>query len=309
MTNPDGYHRPVLLHESVDGLVTDVNGTYVDVTFGGGGHSREVLSRLGENGRLIAFDQDQDAAENAIDDPRFQFVQSNFQYLKNSLRFLGIPKVDGVLADLGVSSHQFDAGERGFSIRTDARLDMRMSQQQKLTAHEVVNKYDEADLAKILKSYGELKGAHRIANRIVYHRSQAPIHTTGELISKIESLSSPQKMNGFLARVFQALRIEVNAEMQVLESLLKQMAEVVKPGGRISVISYHSLEDRMVKRFIKAGNAEGELEKDFYGNPIRPFDSERGMPIVPTEEEIEINNRARSAKLRIATRNENGVGK
>lgn len=299
----------MLLHESVDGLVTDVNGTYVDVTFGGGGHSREVLSRLGENGRLIAFDQDQDAAENAIDDPRFQFVQSNFQYLKNSLRFLGIPKVDGVLADLGVSSHQFDAGERGFSIRTDARLDMRMSQQQKLTAHEVVNKYDEADLAKILKSYGELKGAHRIANRIVYHRSQAPIHTTGELISKIESLSSPQKMNGFLARVFQALRIEVNAEMQVLESLLKQMAEVVKPGGRISVISYHSLEDRMVKRFIKAGNAEGELEKDFYGNPIRPFDSERGMPIVPTEEEIEINNRARSAKLRIATRNENGVGK
>lgn len=299
----------MLLHESVDGLVKDVNGTYVDVTFGGGGHSREVLSRLGENGRLIAFDQDQDAAENAIDDPRFQFVQSNFQYLKNSLRFLGIPKVDGVLADLGVSSHQFDAGERGFSIRTDARLDMRMSQQQKLTAHEVVNKYDEADLAKILKSYGELKGAHRIANRIVYHRSQAPIHTTGELISKIESLSSPQKMNGFLARVFQALRIEVNAEMQVLESLLKQMAEVVKPGGRISVISYHSLEDRMVKRFIKAGNAEGELEKDFYGNPIRPFDSERGMPIVPTEEEIEINNRARSAKLRIATRNENGVGK
>ncbi len=305
MENPDGYHRPVLLHESVDGLITNNNGTYVDVTFGGGGHSREVLSKLGNNGRLIGFDQDEEAGENAFsDDERFQFVQSNFRYLKNSLRFLGINQVDGVLADLGVSSHQFDAGERGFSIRTDAKLDMRMSQQQKLTAHDIVNKYEEEDLARIFKAYGELKGSYRIANRIVYHRTQAPINTTGELISKIESLSNHQKMNSFLARVFQALRIEVNAEMEVLEDLLSQMSDVIKPGGRLVVISYHSLEDRMVKRFIRAGNAGGEVEKDFFGNPLRPFTPEKGMPIVPTEEETEVNNRARSAKLRIATRNE-----
>lgn len=305
MMNPDGYHRPVLLDESVDGLLTDLNGVYVDVTFGGGGHSREVLSKLGENAKLIGFDQDEDAGANVVaDDPRFQFVQSNFRYLKNNLRFLGIKKVDGVLADLGVSSHQFDHGDRGFSIRMDAKLDMRMGQNETLTAHHVVNKYEDKELARIFKAYGDLRECYKLANKIVYHRTKAPINTTGELIEIITPLSAPVKLNSFLARVFQALRIEVNKEMEVLEDLLSQFEDVVKPGGKIVVISYHSLEDRMVKRYMRAGDAAGEVKKDFYGNPLRPFTPEKGMPIVPSEEEIELNNRARSAKLRIATRND-----
>lgn len=300
----DAYHTPVLLHESVQGLIINEQGIYVDVTFGGGGHSREVLSHLGKNGRLIGFDQDEDALANVPDDERFQFVQSNFRFLKNRLRFGGVTQVDGILADLGVSSHQFDVPERGFSIRSNARLDMRMGKGQSLTAYEVVNTYSEERLAEIFKDYGELREAYKLANRICYHRGAAPIETTEDLVSKIESLARKTKLNQFLARVFQALRIEVNAEMKVLEDLLLQCADVIKPGGRLVVIAYHSLEDRMVKRFMKSGNIEGKDEKDFFGNPIRPFTPERGMPIVPGNEEIEQNPRARSAKLRIATRNE-----
>ena len=300
----DAYHIPVLLQESVKGLIINEQGIYVDVTFGGGGHSREVLSNLGKNGKLIGFDQDEDAVANIPDDERFQFVQSNFRFLKNRLRFGGVTQVDGVLADLGVSSHQFDVPDRGFSIRSNARLDMRMGKGQSLTAYEVINTYTEERLVEIFKDYGELREAYKLANRICYHRGAAPIETTEDLVSKIESLSRKEKLNQFLARVFQALRIEVNAEMKVLEDLLFQCADVIKPGGRLVVISYHSLEDRMVKRFMKSGNMEGKDEKDFFGNPIRPFTPERGMPIVPGIEEIEQNPRARSAKLRIATRNE-----
>ena len=300
----DAYHVPVLLRESVKGLITNEQGIYVDVTFGGGGHSREVLSNLGKNGKLIGFDQDEDAFANVPDDERFQFVQSNFRFLKNRLRFGGITQVDGVLADLGVSSHQFDVPDRGFSIRSNARLDMRMGKAQSLTAYEVINTYSEERLAEIFKDYGELREAYKLANRICYHRGAAPIETTEDLISKIESLARKAKLNQFLAKVFQALRIEVNGEMKVLEDLLFQCSDVIKPGGRLVVISYHSLEDRMVKRFMKSGNIEGKDEKDFFGNPIRPFTPERGMPIVPGIEEIEQNPRARSAKLRIATRNE-----
>ena len=276
----------------------------MDATFGGGGHSRGVLSNLGENGKLIGFDQDEDARANIPEDDRFQFIQSNFQHLKNNLRFIGIRQVDGILADLGVSSHQFDVPERGFSFRSPARLDMRMAQGGKLTAYDVVNSYSEERLVQIFKEYGELKEAYKLANRIVYKRNIASIESTEELVSGIESLSRDGKINRFLAKVFQALRIEVNGEMQALEDLLNQSADVIKPGGNLVVISYHSLEDRMVKRFMKSGNQSGKLEKDFFGNPLRPFSPLKGMPIVPGAEEIEMNNRARSAKLRIAKRNE-----
>lgn len=304
MMNPNAYHNPVLFQASIDGLISNVNGMYVDATFGGGGHSRGVLSNLGEKGSLIGFDQDEDAKVNIPDDARFRFVQSNFRFLKNSLRFLGIDHVDGILADLGVSSHQFDVPERGFSFRSEALLDMRMAGGSTLTAFDVVNTYSEAQLVKIFKDYGELKEAYKLANRIVYQRNIEPIRTTGDLARRIESLSRDGKINRFLAKVFQALRIEVNAEIASLEELLAQSAEVVRPGGKLVVISYHSLEDRMVKRFMKSGNLKGEMKKDFFGNAIRPFTPQKGMPIVPEPEEIELNNRARSAKLRIATRNE-----
>ncbi len=304
MKKTDGYHLPVLLQESVNGLITAKQGIYVDATFGGGGHSRKVLSNLGNDGKLIGFDQDEDAQANVPDDDRFQFVQSNFRFLKNSLRFLGIKQVDGVLADLGVSSHQFDVPERGFSIRSNARLDMRMGKGIGVSAYDVVNTYPEEKLAEIFKAYGELKEAFKLANRINYHRTTAPIETTDDLVSKIVSLARDKKQNQFLAQVFQALRIEVNGEMKALEELLQQCADLIKPGGKLVVISYHSLEDRMVKRFMRNGNFEGNMEKDFFGNPIRSFTPDKGMPIVPSIEEIEINSRARSAKLRIATRNE-----
>lgn len=276
----------------------------MDATFGGGGHSRGVLSNLGEKGKLIGFDQDEDAKANIPEDDRFEFMQANFRHLKNNLRFVGIRQVDGILADLGVSSHQFDVPERGFSFRSEARLDMRMAQGGKLTAFDVVNSYTEERLVRIFKEYGELKEAYKLANRIVYQRNIKPIESTEDLVSRIESLLRDGKMNRFLAKVFQALRIEVNGEMEALEDLLNQCADVIKPGGHLVVISYHSLEDRMVKRFMKSGNQSGNLEKDFYGNPIRPFSPLKGMPIVPGAEEIEMNNRARSAKLRIAKRNE-----
>lgn len=302
--NPDAYHRPVLLHESVDALMQNNNGIYVDVTFGGGGHSREVLSRLGENGKLIGFDQDEDAAANKLDDPRFSLVQANFRFLKNNLRFMGISKIDGLLADLGVSSHQFDVPERGFSIRTDAKLDMRMGKTVGLTARKVINTYTEEALMRMFWDYGELRESRKITAKILEARAEKPIETTGELISVIASASTDPKQNRYLAKVFQAIRIEVNAEMKALEELLQQSAEVIKPGGKLVVISYHSLEDRMVKRFMKSGNFGGSLEKDFFGNPIRPFKPLPGMPIVPGDEELKINKRARSAKLRVAIKNE-----
>lgn len=302
--NPDAYHNPVLLHESVDALINDTNGIYVDATFGGGGHSREVLSRLSTTGKLIGFDQDEDAKANVPADPRFQFVQANFRFLKNNLRFLGIPKIDGMLADLGVSSHQFDVPERGFSIRTEGKLDMRMGKTIPLTAGKVINSYTEEALMRMFWDFGELKESRRVSAKIVEARAEKPIETTRDLITLIEPLSRDPKTNRFLAKVFQAIRIEVNAEMKALEELLEQSAELIKPGGKLVVIAYHSLEDRMVKRFMKNGAIKGPLEKDFYGNPLRPFTPLPGMPIVPEQKEIEKNGRARSAKLRVATRNE-----
>lgn len=299
-----GYHNPVLLRESVELLINDKSGIYVDVTFGGGGHSREVLSKLGENGKLIAFDRDEDALENTIEDGRFQLVHSDFRYLKNQLRFLGIRQVDGVLADLGVSSHQFDVPERGFSIREEGKLDMRMGKSTELTAARVLNKYPEEKLTRIFKEFGELNNAKRVAQVILAERSMGKIKTTKQLIDLVGPLFPERKRMQHLARLFQAVRIEVNDEMGSLRELLGQTAEVIRPGGRLVVISYHSLEDRMVKRFMRAGNEKGEVEKDFFGNPLRPFTPMHGMPLTPSKEEVEKNNRARSAKLRVAIRNE-----
>jgi 16S rRNA (cytosine1402-N4)-methyltransferase len=294
------YHNPVLLKESVDGL--DIKGAevIVDVTFGGGGHSKEILKRLGEGGKLFGFDQDKDAEANAIDDGRFELVKQNFRYLKNYLRFYNVKEVDGVLADLGVSSHQFNEGERGFSIRFEGPLDMRMNQNGNLTAEKIVNEYKEADLVRILKEYGEVKGVNKLVYEIVNQREQKRITSTNELVEIIEKIVPGKVRNKYLAQVFQALRIEVNDELGALKDLLEQSYEVLKPGGRLSVITYHSLEDRLVKNFIKKGKFEGELEKDFYGNPIVKFKQVNRKPILPTEEEIKNNNRARSAKLRVA---------
>jgi 16S rRNA (cytosine1402-N4)-methyltransferase len=304
MMNNSGYHIPVLLQESVDALVNDKNGIYVDVTFGGGGHSREVLSRLGEGGKLISFDRDEDAHANAIDDPRFTLVPADFRFMKNHLRFLGHSKVNGILADLGVSSHQFDVAERGFSIRALGKLDMRMGKSTELTAEKVINSYDENALRRVLKEYGELGNASRVASAIVSVRSEQRINTTDALVQAVEKLFPPDKRMQNLAKVFQAIRIEVNDEMGSLYELLKQSAEVLVPGGNLVVISYHSLEDRPVKRFMRAGNFEGQVEKDFFGNPQRPFVPKPGMPITPSEKEIKENSRARSAKLRVAVKNE-----
>ncbi len=304
MSSNSDYHVPVLLQESVDALIEDMNGVYVDVTFGGGGHSREVLSRLGDKGKLIAFDRDEDAQSNVIDDPRFTLVPSDFRFMQNHLRFLGHRKVDGILADLGVSSHQFDVPERGFSIRTEGKLDMRMGKSTELTAAKVVNKYDEAELIRVLKNYGELTNARQLASIIVARRNERKFETTEDLVQAIEKVFPPQKRMQNLAKVFQGIRIEVNDEMGSLEALLKQSVEVLKPNGNLVVISYHSLEDRPVKRFMRAGDLDGEVKKDFFGNPERPFTPQPGKPITPSKEEIEKNSRARSAKLRVAKRNE-----
>jgi len=276
------YHNPVLLHESILGLNILPDGIYVDTTFGGGGHTRAILKKM-EGGKLFAFDQDKDALANSLDDEKFTLINQNFRYLKNFLRLHSITEVDGILADLGVSSHQFDTGERGFSTRFDAPLDMRMNQLQELDAAVVVNTYSLRDLTYLFRNYGELKNAFQITKAIITARN-FPAHSK----------------NKFLAMVFQALRIEVNDEMTALQEMLLQARHVLKPGGRLVVISYHSLEDRPVKNLIRTGNFEGKLEKDFYGNPIVPFNSINRKPIVPTEEEIGKNNRARSAKLRIA---------
>lgn len=293
------YHNPVLLKETVDGLNIQPDGIYVDVTFGGGGHSKEIVTRLGANGKLFAFDQDEDAWENALPDDRFTLIQENFRYIKRFLRFHGVKQVDGILADLGVSSHQFDVPERGFSTRFDADLDMRMSKRNELDASKVINEYDEANLKRVFLDYGELKAAPAIARTIVEARERATIKTTEELKTVLNKYLPEQFKNKILAQIYQAVRIEVNQEMEVLKEFLEQSLEILKPEGRLSVISYHSLEDRLVKRFMKNGLFDGEPERDFFGNFSVPFRIIEKL-IVPTEAEIKLNNRARSAKLRIA---------
>jgi 16S rRNA (cytosine1402-N4)-methyltransferase len=293
------YHNPVLLHPTVDGLNIKPDGIYVDVTFGGGGHSKEILKRLGPNGKLFAFDQDEDALANALPDERFTLINENFRFIKRFLRFYGVKGVDGILADLGVSSHQFDVAERGFSTRFDAGLDMRMSQKNDLNAYRVVNEYDDANLRRVFLDYGELKNAPALSRTIIEAREHQPIETTDELKDVLAKYLPERVRNKILAQIYQAIRIEVNQEMDVLKEFLEQSLEVLNPGGRLSVISYHSLEDRLVKRFIKNGMFEGEPERDFFGNFSVPFKT-IGKLIVPDNDEIKINNRARSAKLRIA---------
>lgn len=292
------YHKPVLLTESVDALVSNPDGVYVDVTFGGGGHSREILSRLSEKGRLFSFDQDSDALNNAIEDPRFTLINQNFRFLENSLLMYGVAQVDGVLGDLGVSSHQFDKAERGFSIRSDAPLDMRMNKMQDIDAYKVVNEYDEEALADIFYYYGELREARKLAREIVNKRKSAAIKTTEDL-KKVFSYVPAHKSNKFFAQVFQAIRIEVNQELDALKEMLVQSSNVLKKDGRLVIISYHSLEDRLVKKFLKNGMFEGEPERDVYGNYQKVFELPYRKAIVPTDEEIEDNSRARSAKMRV----------
>ncbi|SNB35360.1 S-adenosyl-dependent methyltransferase activity on membrane-located substrates [Flavobacterium psychrophilum] len=293
------YHNPVLLKETVDGLNVKPDGVYVDVTFGGGGHSKEILSRLGPEGKLFGFDQDEDAWENALPDERFTLIQENFRYIKRFLRFNGIKKVDGILADLGVSSHQFDVPERGFSTRFDAELDMRMSKKNDLTAFNIVNEYDETNLRRIFAEYGELGNALAIARAIIEAREKEKIVNTEDLKQVLARFLPNNKAHKILAQIYQSIRIEVNQEMDVLKEFLEQSLEVLDQGGRLSVISYHSLEDRLVKRFMKNGLFEGEPEKDFFGRFEVPFKL-IGKMIIPSNQEIKINNRARSAKLRIA---------
>jgi 16S rRNA (cytosine1402-N4)-methyltransferase len=296
------YHVPVMLKECIDGLNIDPDGTYVDVTFGGGGHSREILKHLGHKGRLIAFDQDADAQRNIIDDERFVFVDQNFRYLKNFCRLHGAIPVNGILADLGVSSHQFDEADRGFSIRFDAELDMRMNQLGELTAKDVVNNYSVAELHRIFGIYGEIQNAKSLAETIATARLNTQIVTIADLKNAISNRIPKGKENKYLAQVFQALRIEVNQELEALKDFLMQSAEVLGVGGRLVVMSYHSLEDRLVKNFIAKGKFSGELEKDLYGNDNKPLDAVSRGAITASAEEITNNNRARSAKLRIAVK-------
>lgn len=307
MTNNDAtYHVPVLLKECLEGLNINPEGVYVDVTFGGGGHSRAIFERLSSKGTLIAFDQDPDAQQNLWQAPNFHFVASNFAFLKNHLRVLGIPKVDGILADLGVSSHQFDDGKRGFSIRANESLDMRMNQSGEVSAATVVATYDEEQLARIFRAYGELDHPYKTAVELVKARGKVKIKTTGELMEALAPVAPKFKDHKFFAQVFQALRIEVNQEMDVLEKFLLQTPDVLKTDARLVVMSYHSLEDRLVKNIMKRGNLDGSIEKDFFGNVLKPFEEINRKPILPSEEEIQRNSRARSAKLRIAKRVEDG---
>lgn len=295
------YHTPVLLKETVGGLNIKPNGVYVDVTFGGGGHSKEILSHLGPEGKLFGFDQDQDAHDNTLQDDRFELVPQNFRFIKRFLRFHGIKKVDGILGDFGVSSHQFDVADRGFSTRFEADLDMRMDQNAPLSAYEVINTYDEQALRQVFWQYGELRTAPKMARLIVDARAEEPIKTSSQLKEIIDPCLIKRKEHKILAQVYQAIRIEVNQEIEVLKEFLLQTKELLQPGGRISLISYHSLEDRLVKRFIRNGLFEGEPEKDLFGRMSVPFKKVGGL-IVPSGDEIKLNSRARSAKLRIAER-------
>ncbi|WP_438710118.1 16S rRNA (cytosine(1402)-N(4))-methyltransferase RsmH [Aquimarina muelleri] len=295
------YHNPVLLKETVDGLVVKPNGTYVDVTFGGGGHSKEILNRLGPEGKLFAFDQDLDALDNTIKDDRFILINENFRFIKRFLRFHGVRKVDGILGDFGVSSHQFDVADRGFSTRFDADLDMRMNQNGELSAYNVINDYEEADLKKMFLEYGELRNAPKLARTIIAARKEEPLKTSIALKEVLKPFLPKHKEHKILAQIYQAIRIEVNQEIGALKELLMQTTELLNPNGRVSFISYHSLEDRLVKRFIRNGMFEGEPEKDLYGNVYVPFKKVGGL-IIPDNDEIKENNRARSAKLRIAER-------
>lgn len=293
------YHNPVLLKETVKGLNIKEDGVYVDVTFGGGGHSKEILKHLGDNGKLFAFDQDQDALKNTIDDARFTLINENFRHIKRFLRFYGVKEVDGILADFGVSSHQFDVAERGFSTRFEADLDMRMNQKNQLSAYHVVNDYDEEQLKNVFSQYGELRAASAMAKVILENRKENPIKTSEQLKNVLKKFLPPRHENKVLAQIYQAIRIEVNQEIEALKEFLQQTPELLKKGGRLSVISYHSLEDRLVKRFIRNGLFEGEPERDVYGNFEVPLKKINGL-IVPSQEEINNNSRARSAKLRIA---------
>ena len=295
-----GYHLPVMLNECIEGLNIRPDGTYVDATFGGGGHSRAILSHLGEGGRLIAFDQDADALENALDDSRFTLLNENFRHMKSFLRLHGVRSVNGVLADLGVSSHQFDVAERGFSTRLNGELDLRMDRRQETTARDLVNSASEEELTRILRLYGELPNAYQMAKAICRARMEKEIVTTFDLRDAV-SRHLPRGMeNKYLAMLFQALRIEVNGELEALKEMLQQSVDVLVPGGRLVVMSYHSLEDRLVKNFFKAGNFEGEVNKDFYGNPIVPLKPVVRKAVTASEEELQVNSRARSAKLRVA---------
>jgi len=298
----NSYHIPVLLHAAVDGLNIKSDEIYVDLTYGGGGHSAEILSKLSEKGRLLAFDQDKDALRNLREEDNIEFINQNFRFLKNQLRMNSAFPVNGILADLGVSSHQFDTSERGFSFRFESVLDMRMNKESSLTAIDVLNNYSHSQLIKVFKLYGELREAERIAERIIAARKESEIIYSKQLLGLLDNMVPGKKINQFYARIFQAIRIEVNSEMQVLEELLSQLSDAVKTGGRIVFITYHSLEDRMLKNFIKSGNVAGEIDKDFYGNIIKPFKAINRKPIVPSEKEIKDNGRARSAKMRIAER-------
>lgn len=295
------YHVPVLLHESIDGLNVRPNGTYVDVTFGGGGHSRELLRRLGTDGRLFGFDQDADAEQNVPgDDRRFTFVRSNFRYLSNWMRYYEVDEIDGLIADLGVSSHHFDEAERGFSFRFDAPLDMRMNERSGRTAADIVNRYDEEQLANVLYLYGEMRNSRKVATAIVKARSVKAVETIDDLLRIVRPLMPREREKKDLARVFQALRIEVNQEMQALHEMLESALRVLKPGGRLVVLTYHSLEDRMVKNFIRSGRMDGKVEQDFYGRKLTPWRAVNNKVILPSEQEMLDNPRSRSAKLRIA---------
>lgn len=294
------YHIPVLLKESIDGLNIKPNGIYVDVTFGGGGHSKEILSRLDKNGKLFGFDQDEEAYKNVLDDDRFVFVRSNFRYLSNFLQYYHVEKVDGILADLGVSSHHFDDEDRGFSFRYDSQLDMRMNRSAKQTAADILNNYDEKELSTLFFQYGELRMARKIASAIVNARQKKPLTTVNDFLEIMERFTIRDRERKVLAQAFQALRIEVNQELDALSEMLQQSVERLVVGGRISVISYHSLEDRIVKNFFRSGNIEGKIEKDFYGNPLTSLKVINRKVIIPEEEEQRLNPRSRSAKLRIA---------
>ena len=296
----EAYHIPAMLKETIDGLVTNPDGVYVDLTFGGGGHSKAILEKLSDKGRLIAFDQDEDSLRNLIDDERFIFVQANFKFITNFLKYHDCYPVDGVLADLGVSFHQFDDSERGFSIRFDGPLDMRMKQDSDLTAYKVINEYTDLELTRIFKQYGDIKEAYKIARKIERVRKDKPIQTTQELKNVVEEFVRKGAYSKFYAKVFQAIRIEVNKEMDTLERMLSQLEGVLIEGGRLAIISYHSLEDKLVKNLIKSGNLQGDVEKDFFGNVQRPFVEINRKVLVPSEEEVVLNNRSRSAKLRIA---------